>query len=94
MPPERIYNMDEKGFQMGTSHSSAVVFDKAQGPPISATTGITKWVTIIEAISMAGTAIPPFVIYIGKVPYDTYFNEEDFYADWHWGLSPKGWTDN
>ena len=86
--------MDEKGFQMGTSHSSKVVFDKQQGPPISATTGITNWVSIIEAISMTAVALPPFVIYVGKVAYDTYFNEEDYCADWHWGLSPKGWTDN
>ena len=42
IPPERTYNMDKKGFQIGISHSSKVVFNKSKGLLVSVTIGIIK----------------------------------------------------
>ena len=68
---------------MGISYSSKVVFNKTEGPLVSITIGIIKWVSIIETVSMIAVTLSPFVIYMGKVVYDIYFNEEDYCSIWH-----------
>jgi hypothetical protein len=35
-------------------------------PPVAPTTGIAKWVTIIECILADGTSLPPYIIHRGK----------------------------
>ena len=64
--PGDIWNMDEKGFQMGRYGRSIVVFDKTQGPPASVSTGTSNWVSIIECINSTGQAINLYVIHMGK----------------------------
>jgi hypothetical protein len=65
-----IWNMDEKGFQMGQLASHPVVFDKRSSPPVLASTGTSKWVSIIECISMTCQTLNPFLIHIGQQPKD------------------------
>jgi hypothetical protein len=56
-------------------------------------TGKQEWVTVIECINAAGTAIGPLVIFKAKhlnsgwVPPQTH-------SDWHFGVSENGWTSN
>ena len=37
-----MYNMDEKGFQLGQFQGQTVLFDKRTNPPVSSTTGFTQ----------------------------------------------------
>jgi hypothetical protein len=89
-----ISNMDEKGFQLGQIQGEAVLFDKTMGPPVIPSTGITKWVSIIECTTADGRVIKPYVIHIGKIPQDHWFLPNDQLPDWVWGFSTKGWTNN
>ena len=86
--------MDEKGFQMGQISKTRVVFNKTDGPPASAATGTTSWVSIIECVTAVGDAINPFVIHIGKEIQDRWFLPDNELPDWRWGFSTKGWTNN
>ena len=65
-----IWNMDETGFQMGQLASHNVMFDARVGPPLSASTGVSKWVSIIECINADEQALNPFLIHIGSEPKD------------------------
>ena len=91
---EDLYNMDEKGFQMGQTGSEPVIMNKAIGPPIIPSTGTSKWVTIIECISAAGRALRPMVIHIGREPEDHWFPPTHDAPNWEFGFSTSGWTDN
>ena len=88
------WNMDGKGFQKGQISKTRVVFDKTDGPPASAATGTTSWVSIIECVNAEGDAITPFVIHLGKEVQDRWFLPDDELPDWRWGFSNKGWTNN
>ena len=88
------WNMDEKGFQMGQISKTRVVFDKTDGPPASAATGTTSWVSIIECVNAVGDSINPFVIHISKEVQDRWFLPDNELPDWRWGFSAKGWTNN
>ena len=42
IPDCKIYNMDEKGFQMGQTVSDYVIFNKNSGPSVAPDTDITQ----------------------------------------------------
>jgi hypothetical protein len=86
--------MDEKGFQMGQTGSEPVIVNKLMGPPIIPSTGISKWVTIIECVSASGRVLKPMIIHIGKEPQDHWFPPTHLAPDWEYGFSTSGWTDN
>ena len=65
IPDCKIYNMDEKGFQMSQTVSDYVVFDKNSGPSVTSDTDITQWVSVIEYISNQ-MVLKPYLIHIGK----------------------------
>ncbi|KAJ7031848.1 DDE superfamily endonuclease-domain-containing protein [Mycena alexandri] len=91
-PPENIYNMDEKGIQMGVGVRQMVLVDRDQKTVYHVEDGNRELVTVIETTCADGTTLPPSVIYKGKT------------RDLEWGrnnpceasisFSPKGWTDN
>jgi hypothetical protein len=89
-----IYNMDEKGFQMGQTGSEPVIVNKCLGPPVIPSTGTSKWVTIIECISATGQVLKPMVIHIGKDVKDHWFPPTEHTPDWEFGFSTAGWTDD
>lgn len=65
---EDIYNFDEIGFMMGVIKGQIVFTGtEKRGNPKRIQPGSREWVTIIQGISAAGWAIPPFVIFAGKV---------------------------
>ena len=92
IPWSQVYNMDEKGFQMGQNVGDYVLFNALQGPPIAPSTSISKWVTAVECISATGTILPPLIIYIGQEPSDHWFPTDliERAKDWQIGFSKKG----
>ena len=54
--------------------------------------GNRAWVTTIECINASGWALPPCVIFKGKVFIGSWF--DGLPDDWRFEVSPKGWTSN
>jgi hypothetical protein len=58
-----IYNFNETGFQIGVISTAKVVTSTNRaGRPRTTQPGNREWVTIIEAVSTLGFAIPPLII--------------------------------
>lgn len=65
--PQNLYNMDEKGIQLGVGkRSHAVLVDRDQKMVHSIQTGNRDLVTILECLSADGTALHPSVVFEGK----------------------------
>ena len=52
--------------------------------------GNREWVTTIECINASGWALPPCVIFKGKVFIESWF--DNLPDDWRFEVSPNGWT--
>lgn len=81
IPDEDTYNFDETGFMMGVI-SSQMVFtgSEKRSNPKNIQPGSREWVTIITAICAAGWAIPPFIIFQGRVLITSWY--PDLPRDW------------
>lgn len=93
VPWTKVWNMDEKGFQLGQIGRQLVFYDKSQGPPAAPSTGNSKWVSIIECDPAEGLALSPFVIHQGTDIYERYFDGVDDnpgFQGWSWAFSTKG----
>lgn len=66
IPPENIYNMDEKGVQLGVGGSVAGIVDRDMRTVYNIENGNREHVTIIETICADGSVLPPSVIFQGK----------------------------
>ena len=66
IPQENIYNMDEKGVQLGVGKRVAAIVDRDQKAVYSVEDGDRELVTIIETVCADGTALKPTVIFQGK----------------------------
>jgi DDE superfamily endonuclease len=56
--------------------------------------GNREWVTVINSIGAAGWAIPPFIIFAGKVHISSWYENDLLPHDWVIELSNNGWTTN
>lgn len=65
IPPENIYNMDEKGILLGVGKRTAAFVDRDQKTLYQVEDGNRELVTVIECISADGEALDPCVIYKG-----------------------------
>jgi hypothetical protein len=65
IPPENIYNMDEKGIQLGLGKRVAALVDHDQKTAYQVEDGNRELVTIIETVCADRTALHPSVIYQG-----------------------------
>jgi hypothetical protein len=91
---EDIFNFDETGFQMGViSTSKVITTSDRKGRPRTKQPGNRKWVTVIEAISARGQAIPPFIIFDGKLHQATWY-QTGIPTTWRIAVSDNGWTNN
>ena len=63
--PENIWNMDEKGVQLGIGVKVAAIIDRDQSSVYSIEDGNRELVTVIEAVSANGVALIPSVIFQG-----------------------------
>ena len=66
VPAENIYNMDEKGIQLGVSKRVAAIIDRDQKMAFQVKNGNRELVTIIETLCTDGMALRPCVIFQGK----------------------------
>ncbi|KAL6153674.1 hypothetical protein ACJBU6_06979 [Exserohilum turcicum] len=96
-----IYNMDEKGFMLGTVSRSRRIFSKASYEGIRRRStiqdGSRQWVTLLACICADGSYLEPALIYqstSGSIQ-DTWLQALD--TDTHQiriSSSPSGWTNN
>jgi hypothetical protein len=71
-----VHNFDETGFQMGVIGSMKVVTGaERRARPELVQPGDREWVTVIQSICAAGYAIPPFIIYKGRVHISAWYEE-------------------
>ena len=90
-----IHNFDETGFQMGVIGSMKVITgSERRARPELVQPGDREWVTVIQSICAAGYAIPPFIIYKGRVHISAWYEEADIPRDWKLSVSENGWTNN
>ena len=89
--------MDEVGAQIALGDSPLVVGPSTLKEVFTLDTSLGDWTTSLEAISTAGRALPPLVIFKGLSVQQQWFitqlDEEDF-KDWTFATSKKGWTTN
>jgi hypothetical protein len=90
-----IHNFDETGFQMGVIGSMKVVTgSERRTRPNLIQPGDREWVTNVQSICAAGYAIPPFIIYKGRVHISAWYEQADIPYDWKISVSENGWTNN
>ena len=63
--PKDMWNMDEKGVQLGIGAKVAAIIDRDQAAVYSVEDGNRELVTVIEAVCANGTALIPSVIFQG-----------------------------
>jgi hypothetical protein len=56
--------------------------------------GDREWVTVIQSICAAGYAIPPFIIYKGRIHISAWYEEANIPRNWKLSVSDNGWTNN
>jgi hypothetical protein len=61
-----IFNMDEKGVQLGVGGRYMAIIDRDQALVYSVEQGNRDLLTVIECVSAKGVAIRPLVIFPGK----------------------------
>lgn len=66
IPAENIYNMDEKGVQLGIGKRIAALIDRSQKSVQHIEAGDRELVTIIETVCADGSSLPPSVIFEAK----------------------------
>jgi hypothetical protein len=64
--PENIYNMDEKGIQLGIGAKITAMIDRNQQTAYSIEDGNRELVTVIETICADGSVLHPSVIFQGQ----------------------------
>ena len=90
---EDIYNFDETGYAMGLVATAKVVTRaEMAGKPFLVQPGNREWVTSIECINSNGWALPPCIIFKGKVHIEGWYQDEALPHDWRIEVSPNGWT--
>jgi len=87
-----IWNMDEHGIALGVCTNTQVLASSAKARTYQKSPETREWVSIIETINPAGKAIKPLVIFKGKEPQSTWFEQET--PDWTYTTSENGWTSN
>ena len=90
-----IYNFDKTGFMMGVI-STGMVVTSSDGRAQAKKTqpGNREWVTVVQAVSSVGYAVPPYIIVAGKNHLDSWYDKAEFPPQWRTGVSQNGWTTN
>ena len=89
--PDDVYNFDETGFAMGLTATAKVITRRdLYGRRALLQPGNREWVTTIECTNASGWALPPCIIFKGKVFIESWF--DGLPDDWRFEVSPNGWT--
>ncbi|KAF7335145.1 DDE-domain-containing protein [Mycena venus] len=89
--PKNVWNMDEKGIQLGVGDRIRALVDRDQKVVQKIESGNRDLVTIIEAISGDGTALHPSVVFQGQ-RRDLRLLRKTYPLP-SISISPNGWTD-
>lgn len=107
--PSLIFNMDETGYAIGASQTARVIIAQPErldtigqlrkNARIKATKVAAdrqEWVTTVECISAAGTALPPLVIFGGVSEIlSSWIPQDSGLVDGcGWAISHTGWTNS
>ena len=80
VPPENMYNMDEKGIQLGGGRKldgTRYVFSRAQQNRVKTQGASLELVTTIECVAANGSNLKPCFVFTGKnVLHEGYFEED------------------
>jgi hypothetical protein len=88
-----VFNFDETGFLMGMISTQLVVTgSERRNRPRATQPGDREWVTAIVGVNATGWAIPPYIIFAGKMHLSTWYEGNDIPSDWVITLSDHGWT--
>jgi hypothetical protein len=86
-----VHNFNETGFQIGIIGSMKVITGtERRARPALVQPGDRKWVTVIQSICAAGYAIPPFIIYKGRVHISAWYKEASIPRNWKLSVSENG----
>ncbi|KAH7929520.1 DDE-domain-containing protein [Leucogyrophana mollusca] len=89
--PSNIYNMDEKGIQLGIGKRTLVFVDRDQKTVQHLVNGDRELVTVIETVSADGIVLPPSVIFKAKRRNLAWGRNNPCRASI--SISQNGWTD-
>ncbi|KAI7722002.1 hypothetical protein KC353_g885 [Hortaea werneckii] len=88
---DHVYNMDESGFAVGASQSSRALVNIREASSWKQIGSRQEWITAIECVGAAGTAIPPLLIFKAKHTNDAWIPAQAP-REWHFSTSSSGWT--
>jgi hypothetical protein len=88
-----IWNVDEHGIALGICANYKVIAKSGKKHTLVQASENREWVSIIECISAVGNKTRPLVIFKGKNPQTSWFNDKKI-PDWHYTTSENGWTSN
>lgn len=69
---DHVYNMDESGFAVGASQSSRALVNIREASSCKQIGSRQEWITAIDCVGAAGTAIPPLLIFKAKHTNDAW----------------------
>ncbi|KAI0999735.1 hypothetical protein K3495_g8466 [Podosphaera aphanis] len=87
-----MWNMDEQGLGLGICSNTMVVASSQVRRASVKSPENREWVSTLEAISATGKIIKPLVIFKGKTPQLSWFEEST--PDWTYTTTENGWTSN
>ena len=85
--------MDETGFFIEVMQSSNIIINKDTRAKLQAAPGRQEWISVIECISMDGTAIPPLIIFKGETLSNKWI-PSDVDEMWRFSHQSNGWSSN
>ena len=90
-----IHNFDKTGFQMGVIGSIKVITgSERRARPKLVQPGDWEQVTVIQSIYATGYAIPPFIIYKGRIHISAWYKEANIPRNQKLLVSKNEWTNN
>ena len=92
IPPERFFNIDEIGIGQGVGGDHFVITDASLRQTFKKAIEKGEWITVLEAISAAGEALPPLMIWKGVRVQSQWFPDRNrgLFEDWRFDCSPNG----
>ena len=97
IPPENIYNMDEKGCQLGGGRKGRrkkYLFGCSSQARYRVRDANLELVTIVECVSADGQALKPYIIFKGKRLNKDWYTAKGIERAQAIGVSDNGWIDN
>ena len=70
-----MWNMDEKGFILGTANWAKVIARAGRRPPRTTHDGTRELITVIETCGAKRAMLPPMVVFKGTAHYKGWYTE-------------------